>query len=227
MNLDAVTIRPMQPEELDDVANLRIVGFGGEQEQAKTRLQENPRYDFSHIFVADYKGQLVGTATIFPAKMWLSGVPLSVGAVAGVAVLPEFRNNGVAAKLMNFSILNMHAQGHALSALYPFSHSYYHRFNYAAISDLHVYRISPGNIAVTGNVENVRPFVPDDLPMLRATYKGQLTWHNGWFTRSNEWWDKIVERWLNFMVFDNDGWIEGYFSYFYSTDKEGNKIMAI
>jgi len=227
MNLDAVTIRPMQPQELDDVANLRLVGFGGEQEQAKIRLQENPRYDFSHIFVAEHNGQLVGTATVFPAKMWLSGVPLSVGAVAGVAVLPEFRNNGIAAKLMTASILDMHAQEHALSALYPFSHSYYHRFNYATISDLHVYRISPDNIAITGNVENVRPFVPDDLPMLRATYKGQLTWHNGWFTRNNEWWDKIVERWLNFMVFDNDGWIEGYFSYFYSTDKDGNKIMAI
>lgn len=227
MNIDAVTVRPMQPEELDDVANLRAVGFGGEADQAKTRLQETPRYDFSHIFVAEHNGQVVGTATIFPVQMWLSGVPLRLGAVAGVAVLPEFRNKGIAAKLMNFSILDMHTQGHALTALYPFSHSYYHRFNYAAISDLHVYHISPDNIDITGDVEKVRPFEEDDLPMLRATYKGQLTWHNGWFTRSNEWWDKIIERWPNFMVFDNDGWIEGYFSYFYSTDKDGNKVMSI
>ncbi len=227
MNLDAVTIRPMQPEELDDVANLRAIGFGGEPEQAKTRLQDNPRYDSSHIFVAELNGQVVGTATIFPAKMWLSGVPLNTGAVAGVAVLPEFRNKGIAAKLMTTSILNMHAQDYALTALYPFSHKYYHRFDYAAISDLHVYYISPDNIAITGDVNKVRPFEADDLPMLRATYKGQLTWHNGWFTRSNEWWDKIVERWPNFMVFDNDGWIEGYFSYFYSTDKDGNKVMSV
>jgi len=27
----------------------------------------------------------------------------------------------------------------------------------------------------------VRPFTPADLPMMRVIYKGQLTWHNGWF----------------------------------------------
>lgn len=226
INLDAVTIRPMQSDELNAVAMLRAAGFGGTPEQIIDRMQKTPRYDTSHVLVAEHDGVVIGTGTIFPAKMWLSGVPMEVGAVAGVTVLPPFRENGVAAKLMKHAIVNMYAAGRALSVLFPFSHTYYHKFNYGAISDLHAYRFTPDNIAITGSQENVRPYTPADLPMTRAVYKGQMTWHNGWFTRSTEWWDQIVARWPNIIVYDNDGFIDGYF--IFETDKvDGQQRLTI
>ncbi|GAB4451061.1 MAG: GNAT family N-acetyltransferase [Anaerolineae bacterium] len=223
MNLNDVTIRPMQAAEMEQVAAMRAAGFGGNPEQTLARMQSNPRYDASHVLVAEHAGALVGTGTVFPAQMWLSGVPMDVGAVAGVTVPADFRNNGIATKLMQHAIGQMHANGRALSALFPFSHKYYRALGYGTIGDLHAYSFTPDNVAVSGSVENVRPFEPGDLAMLRAVYKGQMTWHNGWFTRSNDWWAKIIERWPNIVVFDNDGFIDGYLIY----QRDGQNALEI
>lgn len=227
MNVADVTIRPMQSNELDRVAELRAIGFGGQKELLLARIKEDPRYNESHILVAEGQGQLVGTASMFPVQMWLSGVPQPTGAVAAVTVLPEFQRAGIAAKMMQTLLTNMHAVGLSLSMLFPFSHQYYQRFGYAVVSDLHVYTIDPKNIAVTGDTSKVRPFQADDLPMLRVVYKGQLTWHNGWFTRSNAWWSKILERWQNVVVFENDGFIDGYFIYLPKTGPNGERIWHV
>jgi predicted acetyltransferase len=121
----------------------------------------------------------------------------------------------------------MFASGHALSVLFPFSHKYYKSFGYNTVGDLHVYRIAPDNLAISGNINHVRPFDPGDLPMLRVVYKGQMTWHNGWFTRSNDWWDKIVERWPDIMVYESDGYIDGYFMCTKTTNPKGKKTLQV
>ena len=225
--LEQVTIRPIPADELRSVARLRTVGFGGDEEQALTVLRDDPRYNFSHIIVAEYEGEIVGTTTVFPAQMWLSGVPVKVGAVSGLVVLPEFRRRGVAAKMMEFSVMRMFAEGWALSVLFPFSAKYYRKFSYGTLSDCHAYRLNPSNLTVFVEGHKVRPFQPEDLPMMRVMYKGQLTWHNGWFTRSNDWWEKIIEQWPDIMVFDNDGIIEGYYLYEIKTSERGERVMHI
>ncbi len=225
--LDHITIRPILPDELGKVARLRALGFDGEEEEELARLTNNPRYNFTHIVLAEYEGEAIGSTTVFPAKMWLSGVPITVGAVAGVTVLPEFRRNGIAGKMMNFSIMRMFAEGRALSVLFPFSHKYYRKFNYGTIGDLHAYRINPNNLFIFAEGHQVRPFKPEDLPIMRVMYKGQLTWRNGWFTRSNEWWDKIIEHWPNIMVFENDDFIEGYYAYEIITAPNGERELHI
>jgi predicted acetyltransferase len=225
--IDSVTVRPILPDELEAVAYVRTIGFGGDQEQALARLLNTPRYTFMHIIVAQYKGEVIGTTTVFPAQMWLSGVPIKIGAVAGVAVLPEYRRKGVAAKMIEFSIMRMFAEGQALSVLFPFSPKYYQKFDYRVIGDAHAYRINPHNLTVFAEGHKVRPFKPDDLPMMRVIYKGQMTWHNGWFTRSNDWWNNIIERWPDIMVYDNDDMIEGYYSYDIDTDERGERILTI
>lgn len=225
--INAVTVRPILPDEQKKIAHLRAIGFGGDEKRALAALTNNPRYDYSHIIAAEYQGEMIGTATVFPAQMWLSGVPLTVGAVASVVVLPEYRRNGVAAKMMDFSIVRMFAEGQALSVLFPFSHKYYRQFGYGTVGDLHAYRIKRSNLTVFAEGRKVRPFKPEDLPMMRVIYKGQLTWHNGWFTRSNEWWDTLIRHWPRLMVFDNDDMIEGYYSYEIKTGWGGNRELHI
>jgi predicted acetyltransferase len=225
--LDPVTVRPILPDELEKVAYVRATSYGGSEAESLAGLQDNPRYNFSNIIVVEYQGEVVGTVAVFPAQMWLSGVPISVGAVTGVAVLPQFQRKGVAGKMMDFSIVRMVAEGRAMSVLFPHSHKYYRQFGYGTIGDLHAYRISPHNLTVFPEGHQVRPFTPADLPMMRVIYKGQLTWHNGWFTRSNEWWEKIATRWSKVMVFDNGGDIEGYYAYDTQLGKTGERVLQL
>jgi predicted acetyltransferase len=225
--LDRVTIRPILADELPAVARMRVIGFGGDQKEAVRRIKNDPRYSHHDIILAEYNGEAIGTATAFPAKMWLSGVPVTIGAVAGVTVLPEFRRKGVAGKMMEFLIMRMFAEGWPMSTLFPFSHKYYRKFDYDTIGDVHAYRINPSNLTVFVEGHQVRPFQADDLPMMRTMHRGQLTWHNGWFTRSNEWWNHIVAHWSEIMVFENDDMIEGYFSYKITTTERGERVMEI
>jgi predicted acetyltransferase len=217
----------MGVDDLESVGHVRAIGFGGDKKRAADQIKNNPRYDTSHIIVAEYEGQIIGTATIIPAKMWLSGVPLSVGAVAAVTVLPEFQRNGVAGKLMKYAVIHMHGEGQTLSMLFPFSHKYYRKLGFGTISDLHAYYISPSNLSISEEGDQVRPFAPDDLPIIRVLYKGRLTWSNGWFTRSNEWWDKIINQWPNIMVYDDGDMVGGYYSYEIKAGHEGRWILQI
>lgn len=227
MNIDAITIRPTAPQDMNAVAQLRAEGFGGTPERALNHINNTPRYGIEQIFVAEFEGRVIGTGTGFPAKMWLSGVPLDVGAVAGVTVLPEYQNRGVAAKLMQALITRMQQEKQALSLLFPFSHKYYGKFGYGTIGDLHAYRIDPNNLIVSEEGHKVRPFTLDDLPVIRVLYKGQLTWRNGWFTRSNEWWDKIIGEWPNIMVYDDGDMVGGFYSYDISTAQDGTRTLQI
>jgi predicted acetyltransferase len=225
--LDSVTVRPILPDELEKVAYVHAASCGADEAMVLAKLTDNPRFNFTHIIVAEYQGEVIGTTIVFPAQMWLSGVPINIGAVTEMAVLPEFRRNGVAAKMMDFSIVRMVAEGRAMSVLFPFSHKYYRQFGYGTIGDVHVYRLSPNNLTVFPEGHKVRPFNPTDLPMIRVMYKGQLTWHNGWFTRSNEWWDRIMAHWPNIMVYDNEGAIEGYYAYELKTNKRNERELHI
>lgn len=225
--IDAVTIRPMLPAEVERVADLLTIGFGGEKSQRLAMLQGNPRFDSSHLIVAEYAGAIVGTATVFPAQMWLSGVPVKVGAVAGVTVQPEQRQQGIAARLMEVAIERMFAAGLAMSILFPFSPKYYNKFGYGVIGEVHTYRLNPANLTVFEEGHQVRPFEAIDLPMMRVMYKGQMTWHNGWFTRSNGWWDELIRRWPQMMVFENDGMIEGYYAYDLETSDQGQRVLRV
>lgn len=227
MKIDAVIVRPALPDELDAVAHLRSVGFGGDEERARQAIKTTPRYDASHIIVAEYEGKLIGTTTAFPVQMWLSGVPLNVGAVAGVTVLPDYRQTGVAAKMMEFAIVRMYAEDRAMSVLFPFSHNYYNKFGYGTAGDVHLYQISSDNIIAFEESSKVRPFSAEDLNYLRVLYKGELTWHNGWFTRSNEWWNKIIAQWSNIMVYEDDDMIGGYYSYSVKTNDQGKRILKL
>jgi predicted acetyltransferase len=225
--LDSVTIRPILPDELDKVALVLALSCEGHQPTIRANLENTPRYNFAHMLLAEYQGEAIGTMTVFPAQMWLSGVPISIAAVTGMGVIPQFRNKGIGSKMMDFSMVRMFAEGRAMSVLFPHSHKFFRRFGYAPIGDLHAYRLNPLNLIVFAEGHKVRPFQPGDLPMMRVMYKGQLTWHNGWFTRTNEWWEKIIQRWPNIMVYDNDGTIEGYFSYEIDTDQRGVRTLHI
>ncbi len=221
-------IRPINPNDLETTAHVKSVCFNDDNEAgALTWLKGNPRHDLSHVIVAEVGGTLVGTATMYPVKMWLSGVPLTVGAIAGVAVLPEFRKRGIASEMMEFFIRRAAAEGYAMAVLFPYDHYYYQKFGFGTMSDLHAYQVAPSNLIAFEEKSKVREFTQDDLPTMRVMYKGQMTWHNGWFTRSNDWWDRIIQRWTNIVVLDHEGAIEGYMGYDISTNGKGQQVLTV
>lgn len=217
-----ITVRPLSinNEDFQAFAQIHATAFGRTEPEILETLKDNPRYNASHVVVAEAENNVIGKATMFPAQIWLSGVPLNIGAIAGVAVLPEARKQGAGGKLIEAQIAQAAQAEYALAVLFPFSHRYYHKFGFGVISDVYAYCLAPSNLMDFEEKSLVRPFDEGDLPMMRVMYKGQMTWHNGWFSRSNDWWGEIIKRWPNVVVFENDGMIDGYLAYEISSGEQ-------
>ncbi|MDM8520677.1 GNAT family N-acetyltransferase [Anaerolineales bacterium HSG6] len=226
---DSITVRPLAISKADfeSFAHVQSVCFGVDEKEAYNTLMDNPRYNTSHVVATEMNGKLIGTAIMFPAKLWLSGVPLDIGAIAGLGVLPDYRRQGAASQMMELLVKKSAEKGYAFASLFPASPRYYQQFGFGVVGDLHVYRLTPQNIMDFEEKSMVRDFDEADLRMMRVMYKGQMTWHNGWLSRSDEWWDKIIAKWPKIVVFDNDGMIDGYLAYETVTNEQGKTVLKV
>jgi len=227
-----IIVRQATNDDLDTIGQIMAAGFGGDASQWRANLEGNPRYGVNNMVIAEIDGQPVGNATSFSTQMWLSGVPLQMGAVADVVTLPAFQNQGVASTMMQHLLQKMADQGMAISVLFPASYGIYSRCGYADAAVWHAYSIEPNNVIITSEAEQVRPFVDDDLATIRSLYRGsQLSQADGRLTRSNAWWDSLVTLPHrtgpnHIVVYDGDMGMEGYLKYSLTEDK-GLKVREM
>ena len=141
-----ITVRPATTADLDRIAHIRAMAFEGDQASIRAGLDDNPRYNHSHYVLAEMDGRPVGTAAAFPTQMWISGVPIQMGAVADVATLPDYQNRGVATAMMERLLKNLAGDGVAISVLFPGVQGLYRRLGYADAAVWHDYSLAPGNV---------------------------------------------------------------------------------
>lgn len=222
---EEITVRQATIEDLDAIAHLRMLGFGGNEASHRTDLEDNPRYNYRHVIIAEVESKSVGTAMAFPMQMWISGVPLKMGAVAAVTTHPDFRGRGIASALMQRLLENMAQDGIAISVLFPMVYNIYRQFGYAPAAVWHAYSIKPDNLPVFNEAKKVRSFKMEDLPMVRSIYRGgQLSQADGRLARSNIWWDHSIAEGAQtnnrrIVVYEGETGIEGYLKYAINDDK--------
>ena len=213
-----IIVRPARITDLDTVARLHTLAWGGSEAETRAFIESNPRYNYRHIVTADLDGETVGTAGAFPTQMWLSGVPVQMGAVGGVVTHPDHRRKGVFKAMMKYLLRRMAQEGAAISALFPASHTLYRQFSYAAAANWRAYTLMPANLPAFAEADAVRPFEMEDLPVIRSIYRGgQLSQNDGRLSRSNSWWNHLVsEKYRrdnkHIVVYDAEG-VEGYLKY--------------
>ncbi|MGB7342518.1 MAG: GNAT family N-acetyltransferase [Phototrophicaceae bacterium] len=98
--------------------------------------------------------EAVATALSLPMTQNVRGKVLSMGGVAGVTSKPTTRRKGYVKQLMLDLFSSMHAQGHAVSALYPFRESFYQRLGYTLFTNIK---------AITFKTSDMKPIL--DMPL--------------------------------------------------------------
>jgi len=219
-----ITVRPAGAEDLDTIVAIRAAAFESDEARIRAGLDNNPRYNYGHYIIGQLEGKPVGAGVAFPIQMWISGVPIQMGAVADVGTLPDYQNRGVATAMMEALLQNMARDGMAISALFPAAQGLYRRLGYADAAVWHDYSVAPDNIPDFEEARHVRPFAPDDLPAMRSIYRGgQLSQADGRLTRSNSWWERLVTEdrrtgGNHLAVYDAGEGVEGYASYTLNDD---------
>lgn len=133
-------------------------------------------------------GRLVGQAFDLHDRQWWGGDLVAAADVAGVAVAPEARGNGVARRLIRRLLEHAKDRGAVVSALFPTIATVYRQFGWAVAGSIDVVDMptaalptwpSPARVAV-------REGTAADIPATHALYRRIAATRNGMLSRDEE-----------------------------------------
>lgn len=155
----------------------------------------------------------VGKYTQRSLQVFFQGASLPALGLAGVAVAPEVRGQGVARQLIHHALASAQAQSLPLSILYPFRHAFYRRFGWVWTATTYQYRVAPSQI----------PRFPDRSHLvaydatqhdLKAIYAQAAPQHNGWLQRPDWLWEQYLQAQTDIFVSQHqDGYVILQFQY--------------
>jgi predicted acetyltransferase len=140
------TFRPARPDEIDDVARLQAHSFpapGRGREWWEDFLLDGPHGGLEALWVAEENGRVVGACQLFWLRQWISGVPMRVTGVGGVAIAPTHRKRGLASRLLVAGFEHARERGDVASALFPFRAAFYEGLGYGLAGEAHQYQVPP------------------------------------------------------------------------------------
>lgn len=142
-NIDKVNIRQVTIDDLDLVAKVEKICFPNSEAASKESLEQRINVFASSFFVAEIDGEIIGfingcitnETTIFDELYKDSSLHIPDGyyqTIFGLDVMPEYQNQGIAAKLMNYMIKTSKESGRKgviLTCKKKLIH-YYEKFGY-------------------------------------------------------------------------------------------------
>ncbi|MQA91800.1 MAG: GNAT family N-acetyltransferase [Gemmatimonas sp.] len=91
-------------------------------------------------------GGVVAGCRLFRYQQWISGVRMPMTGLSTVAISATHRRRGLAGDLVATGLREARATGDAVSALYPFRTSFYHRLGYGMSGEVRQYRVRPRDL---------------------------------------------------------------------------------
>ncbi|MHA7967603.1 GNAT family N-acetyltransferase [Paenibacillus sp. CAU 1782] len=152
-------------------------------ESFTTQFQEEPADRW-----AVYDGERIAAkATVLELEFYVGGQVFKAGGVAGVATWPEYRRQGLVARLLEHSLQEMKAKGQVLSMLHPFAVGFYRKFGWELYTDKKKYTLTaaqlPPRTLFSGKIER-----RSSRDSLHGLYHAVASRYNGSLVRTPLWW---------------------------------------
>lgn len=199
------------------------------KEEDEKRLQ---RPNVDRIFFSYLENEPVARVAVIPMTLNVRGKVMPMGGVSGVCSMPAARRGGHIRALLQHSLEDMHAQGQAVSTLFPFKTSFYQMFGYAGWQAPLWARIEPRSLAPYLHIpksgvvkQRLSNDAADDLyTFLQRSQQDVHGMSNSPRTRFNN----IVERYPTwFMSVHEDDQITGGMCYKMNLDKGVMEVVAV
>jgi len=122
-------------------------------------------------------GRVIATARAIPLGQWFGGTRLVCAGIAGVAVLPEYRGQGVARDLVRELLSAERARGVVVSALYPANAGLYRQLGYEYAGLRPQFRASVADLPPARG--ELREPAEDELDKVIGCFSRYASAHNG------------------------------------------------
>ncbi|WP_164821538.1 GNAT family N-acetyltransferase [Paenibacillus koleovorans] len=186
-------IRPLREDELDESLDLSCFAFQyelTEEERAERKSFTLPGSIWG-CFVGD---KMAAKMTIHPLQLYINGQPIPMGGVASVATWPEFRRQGMVARLLRKGLEVMKAEGRTISCLHPFAISFYRKYGWELYIDYVEYELDASHLPKGLEASGTMTRVARDPELLSGIYEAYAAQYNGMLARDARWWKYFVFR---------------------------------
>lgn len=200
-------VRPLIDDDGEQAFRLSVLAFGGDPRAAYTPSAEL----FEGVGAFDDAGRLVGKAVTVPYEQWWGGQRVPMCGLAGVAVHPDARGQGVVRQLVTAALEGQRAP---VSVLFPTAPGIYRGLGWEVVGTLDDTEVPLSSLPVSHS--SVRSARPEDLPALQALYDDLGRATNGLLTRTGPAFRRGPEGLLEHdvvSVVEEDGEVTGYVAY--------------
>ncbi|KRE40113.1 GNAT family N-acetyltransferase [Paenibacillus sp. Soil522] len=191
----AIEIKHMSMEQFYESMALSQFAFqyeksAAELEQSREQFETEPAVRYAAY--VDHK--FAAQATVLELQTYIGGKAFAMGGLAGVATWPEYRRQGLVAKLLVQSLQEMKAKGQVISFLHPFAFDFYRKFGWEIYTEHKAYIIKsellPKRIPYEGHIERFS----GKYSLLSAIYQTYASKYNGSLVRTELWWKYRISK---------------------------------
>lgn len=217
-------IRHLTLEDFDE--RIALSEFAFQFKLPPDRRETELRYfrPEEHLGAFDEQGKLLSALILLPFRVWVNGISMEMGGIAGVATWPEARRHGCVSRLLHASLAKMREQGQTVSMLHPFAFPFYRKFGWEMTCERKKYELEPRHFPAKrntpGSVERIAP----NTAAVAGLYDKAASRYTGMLDRSEEWWTR--KRWITpglLALYRNEsGEPEGYLHY-----QVENRVMTV
>ena len=218
-----MTVRQLGADDIPQLSSLHQLSFG-------YRTDEPPVEVRGTYGIDGPDGRLLAVATIRDYHQMWGGRPVPMGGIAGVAVHPDGRGQGLAATLMRALLPVLRSSGQPISVLFPTGVGVYRPVGWEVVGTLDDTRIATKDLrARSTDGVSIRSATEADLPAIRELYVGLGL--NGLLTREGPEFPRGAEAVLDHdvvsMAVDAEGRPVGYASYSRGTGyRDGSELRV-
>lgn len=226
-----LTIRPLLPDDDPAAYRLRVQAFSSAP--ATEFDPETPYIPAERRLGAFDGGRMVGQLGVWEFGQWYGGRRVPMGGVAGVAIAPEARGEGVGTALLRRGLEEMRGRGEVVSTLYPATHAPYRRLGWE-IAGVWPRRSVPTAALRTlprpAEGTTLRRATREDLPGMLDVYRTWAVVRPGMLDRSDLWMRRILDPEdddVQVYVAERDGTVVGYAGYEHAETDEVHAAFRI
>jgi len=216
---------PADEKELTALAEIGAIAFGSAVDRVREWLAKmGPEMSR----VARRGGEVAGGLVLYSVGQWFGGRCVPMTAVGMVCTAPQHRAGGVASELMRAALQEMHAQGIALSTLYPATLPLYRRVGYEKAGGRYEITLTTAAVGLRDREMKLREVGPKDGPALHQAYLRRMRSECGPLDQQAPDWCRFIAAnqvhvpapWRTYAVW-NGRKVEGYIRYQPKRDDKG------